>query len=45
MIARGAQYYVSVNKGDSDTVTFKRMFTTVAEEDSYIILDLNSRLE
>ncbi len=42
MIKKGASYYISVNKGDSDSVTFKRMFKTVVEADRYIILDLTS---
>jgi len=43
MIDLGADYYVSVNTGDADTVKFKPMFETVEETENYIILDLHSR--
>jgi hypothetical protein len=44
LIAQGAKYYVSVNKGDTDTQNFKKRFVTVEETDRYIILDLSKKL-
>lgn len=44
LIAQGAKYYVSVNKGDTDTQNFKKRFATVEETDRYIILDLSKKL-
>jgi len=45
MIDLGADYYVSVNTGDTDSVNFKKMFKTVEETGDYIILDLHERIE
>ncbi|KKQ95693.1 MAG: hypothetical protein UV74_C0013G0300 [Candidatus Woesebacteria bacterium GW2011_GWB1_43_14] len=41
IIAKGADYYVSVNTGDKDSVEFKKVFKVVAETDNYLILDLH----
>jgi hypothetical protein len=43
-IAKGADYYVSVTKGDSDTVKFRSRFETIEEGSNYIILDLRKPL-
>lgn len=40
MVAKGADYYVTVNKGDADTSHFREIFETVEEKDNYIILNL-----
>jgi hypothetical protein len=40
-IEKGADYYVSVNKNDADTVNFKTKFTTVKEGPTFVILDLH----
>ena len=45
MIERGADYYISVNTGDIDSVNFKNKFKTVVEKKEYLILDLHSRTE
>jgi hypothetical protein len=45
MIAKGADYYVSVNKGDNDTRNFIKKFKTLYEENDFIILDLNSPIK
>jgi hypothetical protein len=40
MIAKGAQYFISVNLGDKDTVEYRQRFTEVAATDGYVIIDL-----
>lgn len=40
MIDMGAEYYISVNLLDKDTVEFKNRFVEVAATDKYVILDL-----
>ena len=42
IIERGADYYVSIDLGSSDTVNFSKRFKTVSKTDKYIILDLHS---
>ena len=44
IIERGADYYVSVDLGSTDTTNFEKMFATVKKTDKYIILDLHKRL-
>ena len=44
MIQMGADYYVTINKNDSDTFNFRNKFATLEETDNYIILDLNQKL-
>jgi len=44
LIERGASYYVSVSKGDSDTVTLKSRYEILLEEENYIIIDLRKPL-
>lgn len=44
LIRQGADYYISVNKGDQDTTNLKARFKTVEEGDRYIILDLHEEL-
>lgn len=41
IIERGADYYVSIDLGSTDTVNFSQRFETVAKTDQYIILDLH----
>jgi len=40
----GADYYISVNKGDTDTTNFKKRFKTVDESATHIIYDLRQPL-
>lgn len=44
LIARGADYYVSVNLGDPDTTKLIKEYKTVAKTDQYILIDLHSPL-
>lgn len=44
MIALGADYYVSINKGDQDTQNFKGRFKTVTESDNFILLNLHQEI-
>ncbi len=44
IIDRGADYYVSLNLGDSDTKMIESRFKTVEKTDKYIIIDLGQRL-
>lgn len=41
LIERGADYYVSIDLGSTDTVNFSSRFSTVIKSDKYIILDLH----
>jgi hypothetical protein len=41
IIERGADYYVSIDLGSTDTVNFSKRFETAAKTDKYIILDLH----
>jgi hypothetical protein len=41
IIERGADYYVSIDLGSTDTVNFSKRFETVAKTDKYLILDLH----
>jgi hypothetical protein len=43
LIKQGADYYVSVNKGDTDTRNFSQRFAVVDETAGYIILDLHKQ--
>lgn len=45
IIERGADYYVSINLGSSDTVNFSKRFKTIAKSDQYIILDLHKEIQ
>lgn len=45
IIERGADYYVSINLGSSDTVNFSKRFKTIAKTDQYIILDLHKEIQ
>lgn len=45
LIQMGADYYVSVNLTDKDTVEFKNKFQTIKETDRYIIIDLQKERE
>jgi len=45
IIKRGADYYVSINFNDNDTINFTKRFKTVARTDRYIILDLKNELK
>jgi len=40
LIGLGADYYVSVNLTDKDTIEFRNRFQTLKETDRYIIIDL-----
>lgn len=42
IIERGADYYVSMDLGSSDTINFSKRFKTVAKTNQYIILDLSN---
>lgn len=44
IIERGADYYVSIDLGSSDTVNFSKRFKTVARTNQYIILDLHKEI-
>ncbi|MEK7168879.1 MAG: glycosyltransferase family 39 protein [Patescibacteria group bacterium] len=44
IIERGADYYVSIDLGSSDTVNFSKRFKTIAKTDQYIILDLHKEI-
>jgi len=44
LIERGADYYVSVNLNDSDTLMVERGFKVIEKTESYIIIDLNNPL-
>lgn len=44
IIERGADYYVSIDLGSTDTVNFSQRFETVAKTDKYIILDLHKEI-
>lgn len=41
IIERGADYYVSIDLGSTDTVNFSKRFETIAKTDKYVILDLH----
>jgi hypothetical protein len=41
IIERGADYYVSIDLGSTDTVNFSKRFETVTKTDKYVILDLH----
>ena len=43
MIDMGAQYYISVNLGDKDTVEYRNRFTEVVATDRYVIIDLTRK--
>lgn len=45
LIKRGADYYVSVNLGDSDTSMLKLKYKTLKETPKYIIIDLKAPLK
>lgn len=44
IIDRGADYYVSLDLGSSDTINFSKRFKTLVKTDKYIILDLHQEL-
>lgn len=44
IIERGADYYVSIDLGSSDTLNFSKRFQTVTKTDRYIILDLHQEI-
>lgn len=44
IIERGADYYVSIDLGSSDTVNFSKRFKTVVRTNQYIILDLHKEI-
>ncbi len=44
IIERGADYYVSIDLGSTDTVNFSKRFETVARTNQYIILDLHKEI-
>lgn len=41
IIAKGADYYVSIDLGSTDTVNFSKRFETIIKTDRYVILDLH----
>lgn len=41
IIERGADYYISIDLGSTDTVNFSKRFETVTKTDRYVILDLH----
>jgi 4-amino-4-deoxy-L-arabinose transferase-like glycosyltransferase len=45
IIERGADYYVSVTKGDADTQMIRLRFKPVEETDEYVIFDLGSPIK
>jgi 4-amino-4-deoxy-L-arabinose transferase-like glycosyltransferase len=45
IIARGADYYVSLDLGSSDTKTIEARFKTVEKTNRYIIIDLSKSLK
>lgn len=44
LIAKGAQYYVSVNFADPDTIKLEKEYQTVKKTSSYILIDLTKPL-
>ncbi len=44
IIKRGADYYVSIDLGSTDTVNFSKRFETIAKTNQYIILDLHKEI-
>jgi len=44
MIDLGADYYISVNLSDKDTVDFRKKFSEVVATDRFVILDLHKRI-
>lgn len=44
LIERGADYYVTVDKGSVDSVNFSKLFETISRTDKYLILDLHKRI-
>lgn len=44
IIERGADYYVSIDLGSTDTVNFSKRFKTIALTNQYIILDLHNEI-
>lgn len=44
MIADGADYYISVNQSDPDTINFRKKFATVEANDHFVILDLHKEI-
>ncbi len=45
LIERGADYYVSIDLGSSDTVNFSKRFEALVRTDKYIILDLHNEID
>lgn len=45
IIERGADYYVSIDLGSTDTLNFSKRFKTIAKTDQYIILDLHNEID
>lgn len=45
IIERGADYYVSINLGSTDSVNFSKRFETIAKTDLYLILDLHKEIQ
>lgn len=45
IIKRGADYYVSINLGSTDTINFSKRFETVLKTKDYIILDLHKEIK
>ncbi len=45
IIKRGADYYVSINLGSTDSVNFSKRFETIAKTDLYLILDLHKEIK
>lgn len=44
MIEMGAEYFVSTNYSDQDTINFSKKFETVSKSEEYIILNLNKTI-
>lgn len=44
IIERGADYYVSIDLGSTDTINFSKRFKTLERTDQYIILDLHNEI-
>lgn len=43
MIDKGADYYISVNTGDADSVNFSKKFETIRSDKNLLILDLHKQ--
>lgn len=45
IIERGADYYVSIDLGSTDSINFAKRFETVAKTNQYIIIDLHKEIK